>query len=260
MTADNISNYLCNIGAHNIDNDSIIETLKEIQNKGLINKLYRPKEASNTTSKTPQSTPSQSKTKPAEENHFITINDSIDKSIPPLLNRSFPATPIVEPNTTSRVLSIGNFSLNAKLAALEAKLCGKIMAMKLYFMDELRSLKQEAPVTKKRDYNQNETTALKNRIKLLELENQLLKYDVSNKQKFIDIILGHNSKLSHDIDVTPASPTTYDHHVKSESQHIKGNQNGERSNTEHNDRRKHDYKLNRENKKSDDNNKEEKKS
>ena len=26
VTADNISNYLCNIGAHNIENDSIIET------------------------------------------------------------------------------------------------------------------------------------------------------------------------------------------------------------------------------------------
>ena len=57
VTADNISNYLCNIGAHNIDNDSIIKTLKEMQNKGLINKLYRPIDASNTTSKTPQSTP-----------------------------------------------------------------------------------------------------------------------------------------------------------------------------------------------------------
>ena len=41
-TADNISNYLCNMGPHNIDNDSIIETLKEMQNTGLINKLYRP--------------------------------------------------------------------------------------------------------------------------------------------------------------------------------------------------------------------------
>ena len=81
MTAD-ISNYLCNIGAHNTDNDSILETLKEMQNKGLINNLYRPIEASNITSKTPQSTPSQSKTPPAEENNFIniidiTINDSI---------------------------------------------------------------------------------------------------------------------------------------------------------------------------------------
>ena len=37
-------------------------------------------------------------------------------------------------------------------------------------------------------------------------------------------------------------------------------QNGERSDTEHNDRRKHDYKSNRENKKSDGNNKEKKKS
>ena len=38
------------------------------------------------------------------------------------------------------------------------------------------------------------------------------------------------------------------------------NQNGERSDTEDSDRRKHDYKSNRENKNSDDNNKEKKKS
>ena len=107
-----------------------------------------------------------------------------------------------------------------------------------------------------RDYNQDETTALKNRIKLLELENQLLKCDVSNKQKFTDTILEHNYRLSHNIDVTPANPTTYDHHVTSEPQDIKENQNGERSDTEHNDRRKHDYKSNRENKKNDDKNKE----
>ena len=162
MTADNISNYQCNIGAHNIDNDSIIETLKEMQNKGLINKPYRPIEASNTTLKTPQSTTPQSKAPPAEENHFVTVNDSINKSILASLNRSLPATMIVEPNTTPHVLSIGNSSLNAKLEDLETKLCGEIMAMKSYFMGELLSLKQEALVTKKRDYSQEKTTALKN--------------------------------------------------------------------------------------------------
>ena len=206
MTADNISNYLCNVGAHNIDNNSITETLNEMQNKGIIDKLCRPIEASNTTSRIPQSTLSQSKTPPAEENHFITINNSINKSIPPSLNRSLPATPIVGPNTTPRIFSIGKSFLNDKLEALETKLCGKIIAMKSYFMDELRSLKQEAPVTKNQDYNQDDTTALKNRIKVLELENQLLKCDVSNKQKFIDTILEYNSKLSHNIDVTRASP------------------------------------------------------
>ena len=133
VTAD-ISNCLCNIGVHNIDNYSIIETLKEMQNESLINELYKPIEASNTTSKTPQSTPSQSKTPPAEENHFITINDSVNKSIPPFINRSLPATPIVELNTTLR-FSIGNSSLNDKLEVQETKLCGKIMAMKSYFMD-----------------------------------------------------------------------------------------------------------------------------
>ena len=45
-----------------------------------------------------------------------------------------------------------------------------------------------------------------------------------------------------------------------EPQHIRENQNGERKDTEHNNRRKHDYKSNRENEKGDDNNKEKKKS
>ena len=214
MTADNISNYLCNIGPHNIDNDSIIKTLKEMQSKGLFNKLYRLIETSNTATKTPQSTPSQFKTPSAEENHFITINDSVNKSILPSLIRSLSETPIVEPNTTPSVLSIGISSLNARLEGLETKLCGEIVAIKSYFMDELRSLKQEALVTKKRDYNQDETSALKNRVKLFEVENQPLKCDASNKQNFIDTLLEHNFKLSHNIDVTPASSTTYDHHVK----------------------------------------------
>ena len=64
-------------------------------------------------------------------------------------------------------LSIGNSSLNVKLDAVETKLCGKIMAMKSYFMDELRSLKHAVSVTKKRGYNQDEKTVFKNRIKLL---------------------------------------------------------------------------------------------
>ena len=101
---------------------------------------------------------------------------------------------------------------------------------------------------------------MKKWIKLLELENQLLKYDVSNKQKFIDTILEHKSKLSHNIDVTPAIPTTYHHHMTSEPQHIRENQYGERRDTKHNDGREYDCKSNKEDKKSDDNNKEKKKS
>ena len=47
--------------------------------------------------------------------------------------------------------------------------------------------------------------------------------------------------------------------MTSEPQDIRENQNGERSDTEHNDRWKHDYKSNRKNKKNDDNSKEKKK-
>ena len=131
--------------------------------------------------------------------------------------------------------------------------------MKSYFMDELQSLKQDALVKKNWDQKQDETTKLKNKTKLLELENQLLTCDVPNKQIFIDTILEHNSKLSHKIDVTPISLTKYDHYVTtSEPQHIKENKNCERNDTEHNDQRK--YKSNWGNKKSDDNNKQKKKS
>ena len=39
VTEDSISTYLNNKGAHNIDNKSIIETLNQLQGKGLINQL-----------------------------------------------------------------------------------------------------------------------------------------------------------------------------------------------------------------------------
>ena len=83
------------------------------------------------------------------------------------------------------------------------------MAMKFHFMDELRFLKQDSPVETRRDHNTEVITTLKNRIKLLETENQLLKDDVSNKQKFIDTILEFNSKLTHNIDTNTVSSGNY---------------------------------------------------
>ena len=44
--------------------------------------------------------------------------------------------------------------------------------------------------------NTEEATTLKNKIKLLELENSFLKNDVINKHKLIDTIVQHRSKLS----------------------------------------------------------------
>ena len=81
VTVDSISSYITNNGAHNIDCNSITETLKQMQDNGLINKLYRPIEKSQITPDTHQSTPSRSKTPPASKNHRITINDSINRLI-----------------------------------------------------------------------------------------------------------------------------------------------------------------------------------
>ena len=57
------------------------------------------------------------------------------------------------------------------------------------------------------------STTLKNKTKLLELENKLLKGGVTNKQKFIDMILSHNLML-----VLLALL-----HARQESNHLKGN-------------------------------------
>ena len=107
-------------------------------------------------------------------------------------------------NTTPRVLTIGNFSLNTKFESFESKLCGEIIAMKSCFIDELWSLKNETTTNKEQNCNINieKTTNLKNKIKLLGLESKLLKDDVTKKQKFIETILQHNSKPSQNFDVS----------------------------------------------------------
>ena len=66
----------------------------------------------------------------------------MNKTFPLLPNRSLPTTPPTTANTTPRLFSIDNSTLNSKLESLESKLHGKIIAMKQFFMDELQSLKR----------------------------------------------------------------------------------------------------------------------
>ena len=149
-------------------------------------------------------------------------------------------------STTPRVLTIGNASLNANFESLESTLCEKIIAMKSDFIAELRSLKNETTINKEQDCNiiTEETATLKNKIKLLELENKLLKDDFTNKQKFIDTIVQHNSKLSQDFDVIRIIPVTNEtrkqpperqHYEKKDNKFNnrkkqEGNKSGEKSN------------------------------
>ena len=67
--------------------------------------------------------------------------------------------------------------------------------MKSYFIDEVRSFKNETTASQNNNSVNNieGKTTLRNKIKLLETENKLIKDDNSNKQKFIDIILVCNS-------------------------------------------------------------------
>ena len=177
----------------------------------MITRLYRPI-ATAITSKAPHSTPSQSAITFIPQNH---VNDTSDNDVinKPIIstNRPLPATPMAGINTA---LTIGNSFQNAKFKSVESKLCGKIIAMKPYFIDELWSLKNETTINKEQDRNMNteKTATLKNKIKLLELENKLLKTNknftfillstFTNKQKFTDTMIQHNSKLSQNFGVS----------------------------------------------------------
>ena len=68
VTEDSISTYLNIKVTHNNGNKSIIEILKQLQGKVLINQLYRPMDTA-ITSKAPHSTTSQSLISPIAENH-----------------------------------------------------------------------------------------------------------------------------------------------------------------------------------------------
>ena len=85
------------------------------------------------------------------------------------------------------------------------------MAMKSCFKDERWSLKNETTLNKKQGCNINteEKTTLKSKIKLLESENKLSKDDVTNKLKFTEATLRHNSKLSQNFDICSISPVTH---------------------------------------------------
>ena len=61
------------IKVHNIDNKSIIEILKQLQGKGLINQLYKPIDTG-ITSKARHSTTSQSITSPIAEKMILLIS------------------------------------------------------------------------------------------------------------------------------------------------------------------------------------------
>ena len=113
----------------------------------------------------------------------------INRSIATPMNRTLPPTSSagsnITPINTQHLLSVNSPSLNTKLESLESKLCGKIMAMESYFIEELQSLKNDKPIFLMRDFSCNieEKIAMENKIKLLETKNKLLKDDLSNKQK-----------------------------------------------------------------------------
>ena len=100
VTVDDISPYLNDKRAYNIENKSIIQTLNQLYGKCLIKQLLRPLGKA-ITLKALHSTPSQSVISPISENHIngTSENDIINEPIPSI-NRSLSATPTAGINIT----------------------------------------------------------------------------------------------------------------------------------------------------------------
>ena len=145
VTIDSISSFINSRGATNLDNASIATLLKEMQADGLINKHNRP---INTDTVLTTPTPPRIETCTVPKNQESQNNDNndssvsmINRSIATPMNRTLPPTPSagsnITPINTQRLLFVNSPSLNTKLESLESKLCGKIIAMKSYFIEEL---------------------------------------------------------------------------------------------------------------------------
>ena len=146
VTVESISTFLNKKGPSNIEDHYIMEALKDMQDKGVIDKCNRPIKL-----KSPKPTEIPTTAEKVNVVNIRSINDSMNKTFPLLRNRSLPATPSTTANTTPRLFSIDNSTLNSKLESLESKLHGKIVAMKQFFMDELQSLKRETQLLQTMD-------------------------------------------------------------------------------------------------------------
>ena len=183
--------------------------LTKVKSKCLISKFNRLVNIA-TTSKTPEPTSSQVETSTIPENNVndISINNSINSFIPPSIKRSLPATPIAIMNTTPRLLSIINSAMNAKLEQLECKTCGKLWQRNCFSWISLEFEMKHQLSKINTVLTTSEKTNLKNKVKLLKVQNNILKSDVFYKQKFIDTTLEYSTYLanSQSFDITAVIP------------------------------------------------------
>ena len=204
FTIDRIVTYLNNASASNWDRESAEANLKEMQTKGIINENYKPLITLSSDSPdfsiiqndgciTPQV---DCDAISATTNPVIPIPIS-DPTIATLNIGSFVTPCTLQPFHSNSVISS---SFRSQLDSLEAKLSGKIMAMKSFFMDQLQTIKNPSLKSAKirntlTNIAYGKLNSLQTKIKLLENENKLQKDDIKNKQKLIDSILEHCSNL-----------------------------------------------------------------
>ena len=148
MTIYKIVTYLNNAGASNWDKESIEASLKEMQTKGIINENYKP--LITLSSDSLDFSIIQDDVCITPQVNCDVISATTNPVIPTHISDPDIATPNIGSFVTPCIprpfhsISVISSSFSSKLDSLKAKLCGKIMATKSFFMDELRTIKNES--------------------------------------------------------------------------------------------------------------------
>ena len=213
-TNEHILSYLNKKGATNWDEKTVKEVLCSLRSKNLLNSNDIAESEENGIPNLPT----------ADVVHIKPVE--LDKYVQPSNLNSQQASQgiISNPLTRARIGSPPSFSVHTPIKAriintekyplysplpinlvtsqlnqLENKICGKIMAMKSYFIDELHSIRAKTVNCKNKTKDPTSVDVkvgeLQSKISILEVENKLLKENCSNKKKLLEVVLEHNSIL-----------------------------------------------------------------
>ena len=210
VTADRLLSHLKKTGTTNWDQESINDMLCILQCKGTIDGIIAENEEDPTNHDNIDIHRSPVISEPENSYSISTARLAVPHITTPSLNlEKFPLTQIATPT-----LSTSNSDFNNSLQQLENKLCGKMMAVKSYLMDEIYNLKKQKQNTSKLEKNTEQVNnglveELKTKIKLLENEKKLLREEQDNNKKIIDTVLHHNTSLLKHLETLHQNPYSY---------------------------------------------------
>ena len=193
-------NYLQNNGASNDDYDSVVNKIHDLMENGVTDQIYKTIDPVTEVLNLSPDDEVEICSEISDSNDFDSQQSRLSSSnITPIVNVA--TTGILNTATTPKHHSDDN---ETHIKSLEDKLLSKISALQSHFFNDIFDLRKDITLLKENNEKgkpanlnnkKDEAMSLKEKIKFLESENSFLKSDINIKQKVIDSILEHNSKL-----------------------------------------------------------------